>query len=125
MPINGGLRTLGVKLVAYATGAGVSVLIARALGPHDRGIWSLSLLVTAILGLLADGGLSTSMLFSLRSRPDRTLAAARMAGRFVLWGGGLWSLLTLLLAAGGFLPLGDVPKRAIVLAVGGGVLAAA
>lgn len=125
MRLSGGIRTLGVKLVAYAAGAGVSVLVARALGPHDRGIWSLSLLVATILGLLADGGLSTSMLFSLRSRPDRTRAAVRMSGRFVLWGGGLWALLTLLLATGGYLPLGGVPMHAMVLAVAGSLLAAA
>jgi O-antigen/teichoic acid export membrane protein len=122
--LSGGIGTLGAKLVAYAAGAVVSVLIARALGPHERGVWSLSLLVASILGLLADGGLSTSVLFSIRSCPGRIRAAVRMSGWFVFLGGILWMLLTLLLAAGGYLPLGGVPKRAVVLAAAGSLLAA-
>ncbi len=125
MPLSGGIHTLGVKFVAYAAGAVVSVLIARALGPHDRGIWSLSLLMAMIVGLLADGGLSTSVLFSMRSGPERIRAAVRMSGWFVFLGGSLWAFLTLLLAAGGYLPVGGVPKRAMVLAVAGSLLAAA
>jgi O-antigen/teichoic acid export membrane protein len=74
-----GIETFGVKVLAYAAGAIVSVLAARTLGPNERGAWSLSLLLASILALVANGGLSSSALFLIRSRPDRTRAAVFMS----------------------------------------------
>ena len=72
---------MGVKILAYAAGAVVAVLVARALGPHERGAWSLALLLASLLAQVGDAGLSTSALFLMRSRPDRVRAAIVMSTR--------------------------------------------
>lgn len=74
-----GAQTLGVKILAYAAGAVVAVLVARALGPRERGTWSLALLVASLLAQVGDAGLSTSALFLMRSRPDRIRATVAMS----------------------------------------------
>jgi O-antigen/teichoic acid export membrane protein len=74
-----GAQTLGVKILAYAAGVLVSVLVARALGPSERGAWSVALLLASLLAQLADGGLSTSTLFLMRNRPDRVRTAVCMS----------------------------------------------
>jgi O-antigen/teichoic acid export membrane protein len=74
-----GAQTLGVKILAYAAGAVGAVVVARALGPRERGVWSLALLVASLLAQVADAGLSTSALFLVRSRPDRVRAVVSMS----------------------------------------------
>lgn len=98
-----GFQTFGVKLVSYVAGAVVSVMVARALGPHERGIWSVALLTASILALLADGGLTTSALFVLRNWPGRSRAAVRMSLGFVLLGAAAWAGTTLVLGRRGWL----------------------
>jgi O-antigen/teichoic acid export membrane protein len=78
-----GAQTLGVKILAYAAAAIASVLVARALGPRERGAWSLALLLASLLAQVADAGLSTSTLFLMRSRPDRVRAAVFMSTAIV------------------------------------------
>jgi O-antigen/teichoic acid export membrane protein len=78
-----GAQTLGVKILAYAAGAVAAVVVARALGPRERGVWSLALLVASLLAQVADAGLSTSALFLMRSRPDRARTAVYMSSAIV------------------------------------------
>jgi O-antigen/teichoic acid export membrane protein len=90
-----GAQTLGVKILAYAAGAVVAVVVARALGPRERGAWSLALLMASLLAQVADAGLSTSTLFLMRNRPDRVRAAVAMSTAVVCVSSVALSLLVL------------------------------
>jgi O-antigen/teichoic acid export membrane protein len=110
-----GARTLGVKILAYAAGAVVSVLVARALGPQERGVWSLALLLASFLAQTADAGLSTSALFLVRSRPDRVRASIAMSSTIVLVSSGVLGLLVLLFKGVGFPRLLGIPLDALAV----------
>src|SRR6185436_5121958 len=70
-PFFQGASTFSVKILAYASGAAVSILVARALGPQERGIWSLALSLASLIAMAGDVGLSTSALYLMRSHPTR------------------------------------------------------
>lgn len=124
MSVRAAAFTLAAKLAAYAAGAIVSIWVARALGPHDRGVWSLCLLVTVILGLLADGGLGTAAVYMLRGHPSRSSAIVSSALRLLLLNGCLWMGIGLALALTNRLPLGDVSREALTIAVVASLFAA-
>ncbi len=110
-----GAQTLAVKILAYAAGAVVSVLVARALGPQERGVWSLALLLASLLAQAADAGLSTSTLFVIRSRPDRVRAAIAMSTAIVLISSVVLGLLVLLFKGVGFPRLLGIPLDVVAI----------
>jgi O-antigen/teichoic acid export membrane protein len=110
-----GAQTLGVKILAYAAGAVVSVLVARALGPRERGAWSLALLLASLLAQVADAGLSTSTLFLMRSRPDRVRAAVAMSTAIVFVSSVALGLLVLSFKGLGFPRLLGIPFDVVAI----------
>lgn len=115
-------QTFGVKAIAYATGAIASIWVARALGPYERGIWSLTLLATGLLALLADGGLSTSSLFVLRKRAVGMRTVALTALRLLAVNWVVWVALGCSAYAWGWLPVEGVSPTVLVVAGFGSLL---
>src|SRR5258707_14380525 len=85
-PFFRGASTFSVKILAYVSGAIVSILVARALGAQERGIWSVALSLASLIAIAGDGGLSTSDLYLMRSRPDRIPAGVVMVVRRAIGG---------------------------------------
>jgi O-antigen/teichoic acid export membrane protein len=119
--LNSALQTLGVKLVSYLAGAVVSVFMARALGPHERGVWSIALLAAGVLAVVSDGGLSNSVLYVIRNRPDRSRASVRMSFGLVLAGFSFWTVVALALGSRGWLPVRSL-SLALVPVIASGAL---
>ncbi len=111
-----GAQTLGVKILAYAAGAVVAVVVARALGPRERGAWSLALLMASLLAQVADAGLSTSTLFLMRNRPDRVRAAVAMSTAIVYVSSVTLGLLLLFFKDVGFARLLGIPSDVVGIA---------
>jgi O-antigen/teichoic acid export membrane protein len=122
--VNPALPTLGVKLASYVAGAVVSIFVARALGPHDRGVWSVALLCVSILALLADGGLSGSVLYVVRNQPERSRAGVRMSFALVALGLIFWTAVALFLGDHGWLPVRSVSPPLVPILAGGGLCVA-
>jgi O-antigen/teichoic acid export membrane protein len=116
----GHVNAVFVTYVASAALAfGVSVLLARALGPHDRGVYSIFMLSASIAQALLSLGLSVSAIYYL-SRGEHSLArivanglqaalfSAACSGAFVLIA---WPI------AGRWLGDNDVPYWAFAFVV--------
>lgn len=73
----GFLGNVNVVFLSYIVGAafafGVSVLLARALGPHDRGVYGIFMLSASIAQALLSLGLSVSAIYYL-SKQEHSLA---------------------------------------------------
>lgn len=110
------MGTLTVRVTAYVVGAAVSVWIARALGPHDRGVWSLCILIATILGLVIDGGLGTAGLYLLRRDPSQRSTVLRSALRIVVANACFWVCISLIVVAAGYAPVPDLTRLALAFA---------
>jgi O-antigen/teichoic acid export membrane protein len=110
-----GASTFAVKILAYGSGAIVSILVARALGPHERGVWSLALSLASLFALAADAGLSTSSLYLMRLRPDRIRAVAIMGAGLAVFGSAVVSAAVLSLRRLGSQWLSGMPADVLLI----------
>jgi O-antigen/teichoic acid export membrane protein len=111
------LSVLGVKAAGYVLGGITAIILARALGPYERGIWAICMLVAGFLAILADLGVGSSAAFYLSSSDQRsdeiistslTLAAGLAAGTYLL--------AVLFLLNGGKRAFPGVPETPLLLA---------
>lgn len=58
-----GVRAVSIRLAGYAIGIGASVLIARSLGPHGRGLYALPLAMLGVVMAVSHVGLEQSNIF--------------------------------------------------------------
>jgi O-antigen/teichoic acid export membrane protein len=114
-PFLRGASTLSVKILAYGCGVIVSVLVARALGPQERGVWSLALSIAALFAMAGDLGISTSALYLMRQRPDRIRCVVVMGASLALGGSLLLGLIVLACRRLGSAWLSGMPESVLVI----------
>jgi O-antigen/teichoic acid export membrane protein len=68
-----------LRLATYATGMATAVLVSRVLGPHDRGIWAVALLIAGIVALASEVGVGTAVLRLAREDQRRREGVAGTA----------------------------------------------
>lgn len=114
-PFFRGSWIFSVKILAYVSGAVVSILVTRALGPQERGVWSLALSLASLFAMAADIGLSTSALYLMRSRPDRVRSVVTMSVGLVLGGCVILGAIVLSCKALGSAWLAGMPQGVLVI----------
>ena len=113
-----GANVLGTKIVNYALGALTAILVARVLGPEDRGIWSVTLLIASVFGLCAEMGIGTSALYAMQRHPERKDAIITTSLLLAFGISTCWVLLGLTLATDArVLRLIGVPATPLVIAI--------
>lgn len=80
-------RFIALRVVVYVLGACTSVLVARLLGPFDRGLWAIALVIAGIVGLVTELGIGSSLLHLSRSQPERRPAVLGASIGIVGFGG--------------------------------------
>lgn len=112
-----------IRVATYVLAALASILLARLLGPHDRGILAVALLGTSLIALLSELGLGSAVFALSRRDRARRRATLMVGGVLALATATLGSGLASLASAFGALPLMDgVPPAVLRLALGGVVL---
>ncbi len=112
-----GLGVLGVKAACYVLGGVTAIILARAMGPHERGIWAVCMLVAGFLTILADLGVGSSAAFYLSSPGSRTESI--LSTSLILAAGvatGTYLLAVPLLLDGGKRVFPGVPETPLLLA---------
>ena len=110
----GFLGNVNVVFLSYVASAGlaflVSVLLARALGPHDRGIYGIFMLSASIAQAILSLGLSISAIYYL-SKNQHSLARVVANGVQVTLASGV--ITALLVLAGWFLLADELTDNAV------------
>lgn len=116
--------TVAARTATYVVGAVISVVVARLLGPQERGIWAVALLLCGLAALIAELGLGTAMFFQARKDPPRR-AAIRTVAFSLLTGSSLLAVVLGGLALHlGVLPLmGGIAPGIVLIALAGVPLA--
>ena len=113
-----GAQVFATRIAGYAFGVVTAVLVARMLGPRDRGIWSVALLVAGLLALVAETGIGTSTLYLMRKSPERRDAVITASVSVVLALSLGWVVVMFALVRGGGVPLLEgVPTGVLAVAI--------
>jgi O-antigen/teichoic acid export membrane protein len=113
-----GAQVFATRVAGYGFGVITAVLVARMLGPRDRGIWSVALLVAGLLTLVAESGIGTSTLYLIRRFRERRDAVITASVSIVLALSLGWVVVMLALVRGGGVPLFEgVPTAALAVAI--------
>lgn len=113
-----GARVFGTRIAGYGVGVVTAVLVARMLGPRDRGVWSVTLLVAGLLALVAETGIGTSTLYLMRGSPERRNALITASISLVVALSLGWVAVMFVLVHGGVFPLLEgIPTGVLSVAI--------
>lgn len=115
--VRSGTITLASRIVVFGLSLVAGVILARALGPHGRGLYALALVAPSALTLVANLGISQALTFHLarKTYPVEQLIGQAIALAFVL--GGITALILVgVMAAAGRWILPGVPINLVIIA---------
>jgi antigen flippase len=115
-------RVAALRACTFLAGGLTSVVVARLLGPHDRGLWAVALLVGGLVALGSELGVGSAILYFSRREPGGDMSVATSGGLLVLATSSLAVVAASLAAWLGLLPfVAAVPAGALFAALIAGV----
>ena len=115
-------RVAALRMCNFVAGGLTSIMVARLLGPYDRGLWAVALLVGGLVALGSELGVSSAVLYFSRRDRCGDMGVATSAGLLVLATSSLAVVGASLAARLGLLPfVAAVPAGALFAALVAGV----
>ena len=111
-------RVAALRVANFVAGGLTSVMVARLLGPYDRGLWAVALLVGGLITLGSEFGVGGAILYFSRRDPSGDMRVTTSGGLLVLATSSLGVLGVSLAAWFGLLPfVAAVPAGALLAAL--------